>query len=104
MIPSMLPPPTPFKLFVLSAGVFEMHVTSFLGAIFLGRVLRFSILSALVLTFGPQVISMVGRMVSEHLHLTIAVALLALLVAYVLYRLLRAPVVEMEHELEKAEK
>ena len=42
MLPSMLPPPTPFKLFVLSAGVAEMSFTRFLGAIFFGRLLRFS--------------------------------------------------------------
>ncbi|HVP43305.1 MAG TPA: VTT domain-containing protein [Terriglobales bacterium] len=104
MIPSMLPPPTPFKLFVLSAGVFEMHVTAFLGAIFLGRVLRFGILSALVLAFGPHVVSLVGRMAREHLPVTIAIGVAAIVLIYVLYRLLRAPVVEMEHELEQAEK
>ncbi len=104
MIPSMLPPPTPFKLFVLSAGVFEMHFTAFLGAIFLGRVLRFSILTALVLSFGPHVINIVGRLVREHLSITIAAVVLVIAVIYLLYRLLRTPVVEMEHELEKAEK
>jgi len=104
MIPSMLPPPAPFKLFVLSAGVFEMHVTAFLGAIFLGRMLRFSILTALVLLFGPQVISLVGNMFREHLGVSIAVLVGIVVLIYVLYRLLRAPVVEIEHELEKAEK
>ncbi len=104
MIPSMLPPPTPFKLFVLSAGVFEMHVTAFLGAIFLGRVLRFSILGALVLYFGPQVVHIVGRLVREHLPTSIAVLVGTVVVVYILYRLLRAPAVELEHELEQAEK
>ena len=104
MIPSMLPPPTPFKLFVLSAGVFEMHVTAFLGAIFLGRVLRFGILTVLVLVFGPHVVSVVGHMVREHLSLSIAIFVATCVIAYVLYRLLRTPVVEIEHELEKAEK
>ncbi|MBZ5647824.1 MAG: VTT domain-containing protein [Acidobacteriia bacterium] len=103
MIPSMLPPPTPFKLFVLSAGVFEMHVTAFLGAIFLGRTLRFGILSALVLTFGPHVVNVVGRMVRDHLPVTIAVTVAAIILIYLLYRLLRAPVAELEHELERAE-
>jgi membrane protein YqaA with SNARE-associated domain len=104
MIPSMLPPPTPFKLFVLSAGVFEMHFTAFLGAIFLGRVLRFSILSALVLTFGPHVVTIVGRMVREHLPVTIAVVVIGIVLIYLIYRLLRAPVVAVEHELESTEK
>jgi uncharacterized membrane protein YdjX (TVP38/TMEM64 family) len=29
MIPSILPPPTPWKLFVFAAGVFEMKITRF---------------------------------------------------------------------------
>jgi len=103
MIPSMLPPPTPFKLFVLSAGVFEMHVTAFLAAIFLGRTLRFGILSALVLTFGPHVVNIVGRLVREHLPVTLGVIVAATLAGYLLYRLLRGPVVELEQELERAE-
>src|SRR5438874_9077491 len=41
MIPSMLPPPTPFKLFILSAGVFHMTVRDFLLAIITGRFVRF---------------------------------------------------------------
>lgn len=104
MIPSMLPPPTPFKLFVLSAGVFEMHVTSFLGAIFLGRTIRFGILSALVLYFGPQIVSLIGTMFRQHLGISILVVLGILALLYVVYRLMRRPVVELEHELEKAEK
>ena len=43
MLPSMLPPPTPFKLFVLSAGVAEMSFGHFLGAIFFGRLIRFAL-------------------------------------------------------------
>src|SRR5215471_11899649 len=34
MVPAMLPPPTPFKLFVLSAGVVEMRLSRFVTAIF----------------------------------------------------------------------
>ncbi|MGC2322232.1 MAG: VTT domain-containing protein, partial [Terriglobales bacterium] len=52
MLPSMLPPPSPFKLFVLSAGVFEMHFTQFLLAIFSGRMVRFLVLSLLTVVFG----------------------------------------------------
>src|ERR1700731_5381853 len=49
MLPGMLPPPTPFKLFVLGAAVFEMRFRDFLVAIFLGRFVRFLVLSVLVL-------------------------------------------------------
>ena len=61
MLPSMLPPPTPFKLFVLSAGVAEMRFTHFLGAIFAGRFLRFCILSILVIRFGPKIVGFFGN-------------------------------------------
>jgi membrane protein YqaA with SNARE-associated domain len=51
LIPSMLPPPTPWKLFVFGAGVFEMRVRDFLGAVFLGRLIRFSLLSLLTIRY-----------------------------------------------------
>ena len=38
MFPGMLPPPLPFKVFVLAAAVFEMRFRDFLIAIFLGTV------------------------------------------------------------------
>ena len=38
MFPGMLPPPLPFKVFVLGAAVFEMRFRDFLVAIFLGQV------------------------------------------------------------------
>ena len=60
MLPSMLPPPTPFKLFVLSAGVAEMSFTRFLGAIFFGRLLRFSIISLIVIRYGPQILGLLA--------------------------------------------
>ncbi len=53
MFPAMLPPPTPFKLFVLAAAVSEMQLGHFLLAIFSGRCVRFLILAILTLEFGP---------------------------------------------------
>ncbi len=41
MFPAMLPPPTPFKLFVLAAAVSEMSFVRFLLAVFCGRVCAF---------------------------------------------------------------
>jgi membrane protein YqaA with SNARE-associated domain len=37
IIPSLLPPPTPFKIFVLSAGTFGISWPRFLGAVAVGR-------------------------------------------------------------------
>ena len=61
MFPGMLPPPTPFKIFVLGAAVFEMRFRDFLVAIFLGRFVRFLVLSVLVLWFGPRDCGIVRR-------------------------------------------
>jgi membrane protein YqaA with SNARE-associated domain len=54
MIPSMLPPPTPWKAFVFAAGVFEMRVVPFMLAVFCGRMVRWLALSLLVLKLGPR--------------------------------------------------
>src|SRR5215475_10684021 len=62
MFPAMMPPPFPFKLFVLSASVFEMNFWHFLLAIFAGRLVRFLALSVLVLEFGPQVVRFGSRL------------------------------------------
>jgi membrane protein YqaA with SNARE-associated domain len=60
-IPSMLPPPTPWKLFVFAAGVFEMRVELFMLAVFCGRFLRWMILSLLVLKLGPGAVDVVSH-------------------------------------------
>ena len=82
MVPSMLPPPTPFKLFVLTAGVIEMSFAKFLAAIFFGRFLRFCILSLLVIRFGPQIIGFFGHMVHDHARLAIAIIAAAALISW----------------------
>lgn len=59
MIPSMLPPPTPWKAFVFAAGVFEMRVAPFMLAVFTGRMVRWLLLSLLVLKLGPDAVGVV---------------------------------------------
>src|SRR5580692_4306126 len=66
MFPGMLPPPMPFKIFVLGAAVFEMRFRDFLVAIFLGRFVRFLVLSMLVLWFGPEIVQLFGGVVMKH--------------------------------------
>ena len=66
MFPGMLPPPMPFKIFVLAAAVFKMRFRDFLVAIFLGRLVRFGVLSVLVLWFGPQIVGLLGGVVKRH--------------------------------------
>ena len=66
MIPSMLPPPTPWKAFVFAAGVFEMRGVPFMLAVFCGRMVRWLVLSLLVLKLGPDAVKVV-----EHHSLTL---------------------------------
>lgn len=61
MIPSMLPPPTPWKAFVFAAGVFEMRVLPFMLSVFCGRLVRWLILSILVLKLGPGAVDTVAH-------------------------------------------
>ncbi len=81
MFPSMLPPPTPFKLFVLAAAAFEMRFRDFMAAIFAGRFIRFLILSLLTIKFGPQFVEVVGNLVRHHFKLV----LLAIAVGFVIW-------------------
>ncbi len=60
-IPSMMPPPAPWKLFIFASGVFEMPVSNFLLAVFTGRMLRWLALSLLVLKLGPGAVDLVAR-------------------------------------------
>jgi len=61
MIPSMLPPPTPWKAFVFAAGVFEMRIVPFIAAVFCGRMIRWLALSLLVLKLGPGAVEVVAH-------------------------------------------
>jgi membrane protein YqaA with SNARE-associated domain len=74
MFPAILPPPTPFKLFVLAAAVSEMGFLRFLLAIFCGRVVRFLILGILTIKFGPEVVRLFGNLFREHLYVVMAIA------------------------------
>jgi membrane protein YqaA with SNARE-associated domain len=90
MFPGMLPPPTPFKIFVLGAAVFEMRFRDFLVAIFLGRFVRFLVLSTLVLWFGPQIVELFGDVVMKHWAWVIA-AIGAGVLVWLVVRQRRAP-------------
>ncbi len=85
MLPAMLPPPTPFKLFVLAAAVSEMSFWRFLLAIFSGRMVRFLLLALLTLKFGPQVVHLFGQLFLKHYYVVMLVAAAAL-VAWLMKR------------------
>jgi len=90
MIPSMLPPPTPWKLFVFAAGVFEVKITTFLLAVFTGRVIRDLIIAILTIWYGPEIVSIAGRLASQHrVALLFGMAVLLALLGYWIWRTLQ---------------
>jgi membrane protein YqaA with SNARE-associated domain len=55
VIPSILPPPMPFKIFVLSAGVFRLEELKFLAAVAIGRTIRYTMWGILAVLYGNSV-------------------------------------------------
>ena len=54
LVASLMPPPFPFKLFVVSAGVFRFSLTRFTVAIITGRLFRFLLEGYLAIRYGAQ--------------------------------------------------
>jgi membrane protein YqaA with SNARE-associated domain len=54
IVPSILPPPTPFKIFVLLAGVSGIRRSHFLAAVIVGRGFRYGSEALLTYLYGEQ--------------------------------------------------
>ena len=76
VIPSLLPPPMPFKIFVLAAGVARVRLIDFLVAVLIGRGIRYFGEGLLALWYGEQAIAFIrdnARMAGLALAIVIAV-------------------------------
>jgi membrane protein YqaA with SNARE-associated domain len=104
MVPATLPPPTPFKLFVFSAGVFEMRLPWFLAAIVAGRLVRFGVLSVLTVIFGPQIVTQTKNLIRNHPSIAVAIGIGVVVLGYIVFRLVRAPMRELAGEMKREEK
>ena len=67
MVPAMMPPPMPVKLFEFAAGVFEMKSLWFFSAIFVGKFVRFLIWAIITITYGPTILHSITRAFHRHL-------------------------------------
>src|ERR1044071_1609517 len=54
LVATLLPPPFPFKLFVISAGVFRFSLLRFMLAIIAGRAFRFLLEGYFAVKYGAQ--------------------------------------------------
>jgi len=60
IVPSLLPPPLPFKIFVLSAGAFQLSWLRFVLAVAIGRSIRYFAEGLLAVWYGKQAIKIVA--------------------------------------------
>jgi membrane protein YqaA with SNARE-associated domain len=60
-IPSMLPPPVPFKIFVLSAGVFNLPLRRFILTIGVARGIRYSFWGFMGAVYGGRGLELLRR-------------------------------------------
>jgi membrane protein YqaA with SNARE-associated domain len=90
LIAALLPPPTPFKIFVFAAGVFEVPLLSYTSAIVIARLLRYFVVGYLAVRYGRQALPYL----KDHWLQAVLIGAAAVIVSYVLSRLLlkqRAP-------------
>jgi len=84
LIPSILPPPAPFKIFVLLAGVARIGVGEFSIAIAIGRGTRYFVEGMLAIWYGDRAIAFIHDNAAMVSLWTVAV-LAAALIGYILW-------------------
>jgi membrane protein YqaA with SNARE-associated domain len=90
LVPALLPPPAPFKIFVMLAGVAKVPLASFWIAVAVGRGIRYLAEGALAIAYGEQAMAFVKAHFREA-SLYLVGALLAVGACYLLWRRLRSP-------------
>src|SRR5207248_3419806 len=81
LVPSILPPPAPFKPFVLLAGVADISPLRFTTAILIGRGARYIVEGLLALWYGERAMAYVA----ENGVAVALAAMVVLLIGFVLY-------------------
>jgi membrane protein YqaA with SNARE-associated domain len=61
LVATLLPPPFPFKLFVVTAGVFRFSLVRFMIAIVCGRAFRFLLEGYLAVRYGDQAKAIIAQ-------------------------------------------
>jgi membrane protein YqaA with SNARE-associated domain len=77
-VPSLLPPPVPFKIFVLAAGASGMKRVDFLIAITLGRSIRYFGEAILAAWFGAAALSRLEALIQENTAVSAVIVVLAI--------------------------
>lgn len=100
LVASLLPPPFPFKLFVVSAGVFRLSPWRFAAAIAIGRAFRFFLEGFFAVYYGEQAKELLAR---NYPAVGIGLAAFAVIVFVVRGLLKRRKAVGLAQESAKAQ-
>ena len=93
LVATLLPPPFPFKLFVVTAGVFRFSLLRFMLAIVAGRAFRFLLEGYVAVRYGAQ-----AKEILAKYYPWIGLGLVAAIVVFVLLRQkLKKPVIATDY-------
>jgi membrane protein YqaA with SNARE-associated domain len=84
-IPAVLPPPFPFVPFLLAAGAMQYSRLKFLGALVLGRGVRYSIAAYLGVVYGTHILRFFSRYNKEALAVLIGLAVVGGILTLIQY-------------------
>jgi membrane protein YqaA with SNARE-associated domain len=88
-VPALLPPPVPFVPFLVAAGAMQYSRRKFLGALTLGRLVRYSIVAGLGAFYGNSIVHFFSRYYKPAVAILVAFAVVGAgltLIQYLRYR------------------
>jgi membrane protein YqaA with SNARE-associated domain len=84
-IPALLPPPFPFVPFLLAAGAMQYSPKKFLGALTLGRGVRYSIAAGLGFLYGSHILHFFNQYYKPALAILIGLAIVGAILTLIQY-------------------
>ena len=84
-VPALLPPPFPIVPFLLAAGAMQYSRKKFLGALALGRAVRFTIVAGMGAIYGRHIVGFFSRYYKPALFILIGLAVVGGVVALIQY-------------------
>lgn len=86
-VPSILPPPMPFKAFVIAEGVLQVPLRTFVTGVFVGRALRYVVEGLFAIEYGLAV----EKVMLQNKTATIVAPIILIGMVYILTRWLLKP-------------
>jgi len=88
-IPALLPPPFPFVPFLLAAGAMQYSRNKFLGALTLGRGIRYTVAAGLGFHYGTHILRFFSRYYKPAMGILIGLAVIGAVMSFIQYLRMR---------------